>query len=408
MSRNSVTPLVLLAASAGLFLLVGGLVAGTAGSVVGLALGLLLAAGIHRFGTRVAMRAAGARRVTAAEQPRLAAIVADLTARAGLPMARLFVAPARHPNAFATGRSSQHAAVFVTQGALDQLDDDELSGALAHELAHANRGVLAGSRAAANAMSTSLVAWLRCKLRTLPLISPALDQRSRMKRLLLVEDDAAIARPLMRALEREDFAVEHVEAGQPAIERVQSGPIDIVVLDLTLPDLDGLDVCRQIRASHPALPIVMLTARREEVDLVVGFDAGADDYVAKPFRVAELVARLRARLRVTPAAVDVGDSREVMAGDVRVDRAAHRAFLGGTELDLTPKEFDLLHLLVGEAGRTVERTRIMREVWDDHWWGPTRTLDMHVSALRRKLGDDSANPQRIVTVRGVGFRLEPL
>ena len=228
-----------------------------------------------------------------------------------------------------------------------------------------------------------------------------------MKRLLLVEDDAAIARPLIRALEREGFAVEHLEAGAAAPERVDAGDIDLVVLDLTLPDVDGLDVCRQIRARHEVLPIVMLTARREEVDVVVGFDAGADDYVAKPFRVAELVARLRARLRVTPTAVEAGDKGQVSAGDVRVDRAAHRAFLAGTELDLTPKEFDLLHLLVTEAGHTVERARIMREVWDEHWWGPTRTLDMHVSALRRKLGDDPANPRRIVTVRGVGFRLEP-
>jgi DNA-binding response OmpR family regulator len=228
-----------------------------------------------------------------------------------------------------------------------------------------------------------------------------------MKRLLLVEDDAAIARPLVRALEREGFTVEHLETGAPAAERVDTSGIDLVVLDLTLPDVDGLDVCRQIRASHPVLPIVMLTARREEVDVVVGFDAGADDYVAKPFRVAELVARLRARLRVTPTAVAVGDAGQVSAGDVRVDPAAHRAFLADTEIDLTPKEFDLLHLLVSEAGRTVERARIMREVWDEHWWGPTRTLDMHVSALRRKLGDDPANPRRIVTVRGVGFRLEP-
>jgi DNA-binding response OmpR family regulator len=228
-----------------------------------------------------------------------------------------------------------------------------------------------------------------------------------MKRLLLVEDDTAIARPLVRALEREGFAVEHLEAGEPAIRRVDGEDIDLVVLDLTLPDLDGLDVCRQIRANHPALPIVMLTARREEVDVVVGFDAGADDYVAKPFRVAELVARLRARLRVTPA-LEPADADQVTAGDVRVDGAAHRAFVGETELDLTPKEFDLLQLLVSEAGRTVERTRIMRAVWDEHWWGPTRTLDMHVSALRRKLGDDPANPRRIVTVRGVGFRLEPV
>ena len=229
-----------------------------------------------------------------------------------------------------------------------------------------------------------------------------------MKHLLLVEDDPAIARPLLRALEREGFAVEHVEAGEPALDRVGAGGIDLVVLDLTLPDIDGLDVCRQIRSSHPTLPILMLTARREEVDVVVGFDAGADDYVAKPFRVAELVARLRARLRLaSDVTADLADADVIAAGDVRIDRAAHRAFLGQAEIELTPKEFELLSLLVAEAGRTVPRTRIMREVWDEHWWGPTRTLDMHVSALRRKLGDDPTNPRRIVTVRGVGFRLEP-
>jgi DNA-binding response OmpR family regulator len=157
-----------------------------------------------------------------------------------------------------------------------------------------------------------------------------------VKHLLLVEDDLAIARPLVRALEREGFAVEHVEAGEPALKRVGAGGLDLVLLDLTLPDIDGLDVCRQIRSGHPALPILMLTARREEVDVVVGFDAGADDYVAKPFRVAELVARLRARLRVAPNGEPAG-ADVVTAGDVRVDRAAHRAFLGQAELELTPR-----------------------------------------------------------------------
>jgi DNA-binding response OmpR family regulator len=258
-------------------------------------------------------------------------------------------------------------------------------------------------------MRASTIARANVKVPTMRNLDATVCLRSpEVKHLLLVEDDPGIARPLVRALEREGFEVEHLEAGEPAIGRVDAGDIDLVVLDLTLPDLDGLDVCRQIRARHPALPIVMLTARREEVDVVVGLDAGADDYVAKPFRVAELVARLRARLRVAPAAVELTETDVVTAGDVRIERAAHRAFLGDAEIELTPKEFDLLRLLVIEAGRTVERTRIMREVWDQHWWGPTRTLDMHVSALRRKLGDDPADPRRIVTVRGVGFRLEPV
>ena len=190
------------------------------------------------------------------------------------------------------------------------------------------------------------------------------------------------------------------DRGREAIELTGTGGIDLVLLDLTLPDMDGLDVCRALRTRNPTLAIVMLTARAEEVDLVVGFDAGADDYITKPFGLAELLARVRARLRLTTPAV-------VTAQDVRIDPAAHRAWRGATELDLSPKEFDLLLLLVTEAGRVVPRTRIMREVWDEHWYGPTRTLDMHISFLRRKLGDDPASPTLISTVRGVGFRFEP-
>jgi DNA-binding response OmpR family regulator len=225
--------------------------------------------------------------------------------------------------------------------------------------------------------------------------------------LLVVEDDAAIARPLIRALEREGFVVDHVECGQAALVRAADDGVDLVLLDLTLPDIDGLEVCRRIREAHPQLPVVMLTARGEEVDLVVGFDAGADDYVTKPFRVAELVARLRARLRAAPAPPLNGASRGQLAtAGVRVDLDAHRAWLGDRELDLTPKEFDLLALLVGEAGKTLRREHIMSAVWDEHWWGSTRTLDMHVSALRRKLDDDPTRPGLITTVRGVGFRFE--
>ena len=222
-----------------------------------------------------------------------------------------------------------------------------------------------------------------------------------MTRLLVVEDDDAIAVPLLRALESEGYHVERAEGGDDAFERVTAGGVDLVVLDLGLPDADGLDVCRELRSAGSGVQIVMLTARAEELDLVVGLDAGADDYVTKPFRLAELLARVRARLREAPG--DGGDP-VTAARDVRVDRDAHRAFHGDDELDLTPTEFDLLALLVGEAGRTVSREEIMERVWGENWFGSSRTLDVHVSALRRKLGDDPAQPTLLETVRGVGFR----
>jgi DNA-binding response OmpR family regulator len=187
--------------------------------------------------------------------------------------------------------------------------------------------------------------------------------------------------------------------GQDALDAIREHHVDLVILDLTLPDIEGLDVCRLMRAHNERLPIVILTARREEADVVIGFDAGADDYIGKPFRLAELLARLRARLRVTPTGL-------VQAQDVCVNAASHRAWNGDEELDLTPKEFDVLALLVREAGHIVSRTRIMREVWDENYYGSSRTLDMHISALRRKLHDDSAEPTLITTVRGVGFRFE--
>ena len=227
-------------------------------------------------------------------------------------------------------------------------------------------------------------------------------------RLLLVEDDPAISRPLVRALERAGFVVDHVDCGEAALLRAADDGVDLVLLDLTLPDVDGLEVCQRLREERPLLPVVMLTARGEEVDLVVGFDAGADDYVTKPFRVAELVARLRARLRgAAGRALAAETSEQPGTAGVRVDLESHRAWLGGRQLELTPKEFDLLALFVGEAGRALRREKIMSTVWDEHWWGSTRTLDMHISALRRKLGDDPTHPRLITTVRGIGFRFEP-
>jgi DNA-binding response OmpR family regulator len=218
----------------------------------------------------------------------------------------------------------------------------------------------------------------------------------------LVEDDTGIAMPLVRALEREGFEVAHLTSGLEAIEPSIWGGADLLLLDLTLPDLDGLEVCRRIRAQSATIPIVMLTARRSEIDIVTGFDAGADDYLGKPFSLAELLARVRARLRLGPSDV----TPVVQSSGVTIDQAAHRVFIDGREIELTPKEYDLLVLLVSEAGRVVSRRRIMREIWNEQLQSNARTLDMHVSALRRKLDDDPAAPRYIATVRGVGLRFE--
>ena len=183
-----------------------------------------------------------------------------------------------------------------------------------------------------------------------------------------------------------------------AYDAGRSGP-DLVVLDLGLPRMDGLEVCRKLRADGRTAPILMLTARADEVDTVVGLDAGADDYVTKPFRLAELLARVRALLRRTTP----GGARQ---DGVRIDPQARRAFVGEEEMQLTAKEFDLLRVLLREQGKVVSREQLMREVWATHWYGSTKTLDMHVSVLRRKLGDDVTSPRFITTVRGVGFRFE--
>jgi DNA-binding response OmpR family regulator len=218
-------------------------------------------------------------------------------------------------------------------------------------------------------------------------------------KLLVVEDDEAISVPLARALRRDGYDVVVVETGGAALRPANSLTADLVLLDLGLPDRDGLDVCRSLREKRPDLPIVMLTARGEELDTVVGLDSGADDYITKPFRLAELLARVRSRLRYRKDGVDV-------AQDIRVDNVARRAWKGDEELMLSPKEFELLALLVHEAGSVVARDRIMDLVWDTNWQRRTKTLDMHVSWLRRKLGDDPTSPRYITTLRGVGLRFE--
>jgi DNA-binding response OmpR family regulator len=220
-----------------------------------------------------------------------------------------------------------------------------------------------------------------------------------MTAVLLAEDDASISDPLARALRREGYDVEVKSEGTAVLQRVLSGGIDLVVLDLGLPTMDGLEVCRRLRAEGRSVPVLVLTARAEEVDLVVGLDAGADDYVTKPFRLAELLARVRALLR--RGAPEVPD-----VNGVRINAESRRAWLGDEELSLTAKEFDLLLALVLGAGKVLTREQLMRDVWGMSRGASSKTLDMHVSWLRRKLGDDAASPRLITTIRGLGFRFE--
>ena len=213
--------------------------------------------------------------------------------------------------------------------------------------------------------------------------------------ILVVEDEDAIADPLVAGLEREGYGVSRVATGEGALE---ASPADLVLLDLRLPDIDGLDVCRQLR-ERSRVPIIVLTARGEETDRVVGLELGADDYVVKPYGLRELIARIRAVMRRAASLGEAG--RPLRAGELEVDERARRATLGGRELELTPKEFELLAALTRDPGAAVSRQRLLAEVWQTSWYGSSKTIDVHVAALRRKLGD----PGWIETVRGVGFRL---
>jgi two-component system response regulator RegX3 len=238
-------------------------------------------------------------------------------------------------------------------------------------------------------------------------------------RVLIVEDDDAIATPLVKGLEREGLDVDRVETGTDALAQSSTGDFDVVLLDLGLPDRDGFDVCRELRARSD-VPIIVVTARSEEVDRVVGLELGADDYIVKPFGFRELLARIRAvARRRAPVPVPAGDepsatngngnaggeaSSIVEVGTLTVDRRTRRVTVDGAEVALTPKEFDLLAFLADDAGAVRPRQELLENVWDPHWYGPTKTLDVHVASLRKKLGD----PGWIETVRGVGFRLRAL
>jgi DNA-binding response OmpR family regulator len=213
--------------------------------------------------------------------------------------------------------------------------------------------------------------------------------------ILVVEDEDAIADPLVAGLRREGYDVSRVATGEGALE---ASPADLVLLDLRLPDIDGFDVCRRLR-ERSRVPIIMVTARGEEADRVVGLELGADDYVVKPYGLRELIARIRAVTRRAPSLAGASDVLRV--GGLEVDERARRVRLDGRALELTPKEFELLAELARDPGAAVSRQRLLAEVWQTSWYGSSKTIDVHVAALRKKLGD----PGWIETVRGVGFRL---
>ena len=224
--------------------------------------------------------------------------------------------------------------------------------------------------------------------------------------ILLIEDETAISEPLAAALQREGF--DPLVAGTVAegLELFEKRSPDLVLLDVMLPDGDGRDVLRTIRETSRT-PVVMLTARGEEMDRVLGLELGADDYVTKPFSAAELAARIRAVLRRAGDEPAPEPGSVLESGDVRMDLGTHEATKNGALLELTVKEFELLRVFLERAGKLVKRDELVHEVWDPAWFGSTKTLDVHVSALRKKLGDDPADPRYIHTVRGVGFRFDP-
>lgn len=246
--------------------------------------------------------------------------------------------------------------------------------------------------------------------------------------ILVVEDDDGIALPLTRALSREGYTVERSATGGDAVDRVGVGDVDLVVLDLGLPDMDGLEVCRWIRVNGFDGPVLILTARGGELDRVVGLDVGADDYMAKPFGLAELLARVRALLRraVRPATdapaaspsvasagaqpADAGPAAPAPAPALpptalRLDTSARRAWVGSDEIVLTTKEFDVLALLLVDRGAVVTREELMDRVWDENWFGSTKTLDVTIGRLRQKLAS-AGSSSRVTAIRGVGFRID--
>jgi DNA-binding response OmpR family regulator len=220
--------------------------------------------------------------------------------------------------------------------------------------------------------------------------------------ILLVEDEISITEPLAEALRSEGFETQVAGTVAEALELARTAP-DLVLLDVMLPDGSGFDVCRELRQSS-RVPIIMLTARGEEADRVVGLELGADDYVVKPFSAREVIARIRAVLRRVNAPEAGAEDGPVEIRELRLDPARREVTLRGEVLELSRKEFEVLELLMRNAGSVVSRERLISEVWDTNWFGSTKTLDVHMSGIRRKLGDDPSQPRYVYTVRGIGFR----
>ncbi len=225
-------------------------------------------------------------------------------------------------------------------------------------------------------------------------------------KILIVEDEATVGEVVGRYMQREGYSVRHVADGARAMAAVDSFHPDLVVLDVMLPNRDGLEICRELRATHGGTPVIMLTARGEETDKILGLGLGADDYVTKPFSPGELVARVKAVLRRTTATAPQGPAETITAGDLRIDLATRRVLRGDASLDLTAKEFDLLAHMAAHPGRVYTRESLLRDVWGYDFYGDDSTVTVHVRRLREKLEPDPAKPRYLTTVWGVGYRFE--
>lgn len=228
-----------------------------------------------------------------------------------------------------------------------------------------------------------------------------------VSKILIVEDEESFLDALRVGLAREGFAVDVARDGQEALERFKVAKPDLILLDVMLPKISGIDVCREIR-NVSTVPIIMVTAKGEEIDTVVGLEVGADGYVTKPYRFRELVARMRALLRRTEMGADVASTSDVAGplhvGEVVLDPDRHEVLVRGDHVVMPLKEFDLLHKLLAEAGRVVSREQLIDEVWGSDYVGDTKTLDVHIKRLRAKVEDNPSEPQRIVTIRGLGYK----